>query len=89
LSAMSSLYTHNPTESAPPRKEPVLDLPKDILEPLLQELRHDIPRERILIISHPRALFHEDDLQIQGNRGPARTEKSMDWVSDCPWSKEL
>jgi hypothetical protein len=28
-------------------------------------------------------------LQIQGNRGPARTEKSMDWVSDCPWSKEL
>lgn len=140
---MSSLYTQNPTENIPPRKEPVLellkvfshdcrndlvsmgaalallekgfygtlsgkakketrkvsqrvgkmigmledaiaqalalegeaclqtepvDLIKDILKPLLQELDHDIPRERIFIISHPPALINENGSQIQGNR---------------------
>jgi len=47
--------------------EPV-DLIRDILKPLLQELDPDIPRERIFVISNPPTLINENGSQIQGNR---------------------
>jgi signal transduction histidine kinase len=45
-----------------------IDLKDDILEPLLKELSHDVPRERTLLIYHPPELSAENGLQIQGNK---------------------
>jgi signal transduction histidine kinase len=43
-------------------------LGNDILEPLLKELSHDVPRERTLVVYHPPELYDKNGLQIQGNR---------------------
>lgn len=45
-----------------------VSLGKDILEPLLQELSQDIPRERFLVVHHPLEAAREDDPRVKGNR---------------------
>lgn len=45
-----------------------ISLVKDILEPLFQELSHDIPRERFSVIKCPFESICDRDLQVQGNK---------------------